>query len=298
MITQTSFEIERKMQMDKFSANRRTSLALSARTILLLLPLAIAGGSWSQAQGKQPPKQTRDRLVIGDMALVPDNLGVEHLVTTWAKVTREDDVEEVGVTIPVALFDNQSLERGDGPAGAIASLVFPELVRELTYFDHFELHTQPHGHPAPPGSTNPDRNRNPHFDFHFYSVPEEVVWEIPLALPPLPPVPASRLPAGYLQPGPSEPEMGRHAAPIWSLTDPNPLSTIMIAGFMPDGTEMHFIEPMISRDRLLECNDFELPVPMPAAFGRVMLYPTKCEAEYDRELDAYHFVFSKFVSVE
>jgi hypothetical protein len=207
-------------------------------------------------------------------------------------------VEEVGVTIPVALFDNQPTEKGAGPAGAIASLVFPKVVQELTYLNHVEVHSQPHGHPAPPGSVNPDRNRVPHFDFHFYAIPEEQVWNIPLALPPLPPVAADRLPAGYLQPGPSEPQMGRHAAPAWSLLDPDPLSTIMIAGFLPDGSEMHFIEPMVSRERLLEANDFELPVPMPQKFGRLMLYPTKFEAEYDKELDAYHFVFSKFEIVE
>jgi hypothetical protein len=61
---------------------------------------------------------------------------------------------------------------------------------------------------------------------------------------------------------------------------------------------MHFIEPMISREFLLERNDFELPVPMPAEFGRLMLYPTKCEAEYDPGVDAYHFIFSKFVLVQ
>ena len=72
----------------------------------------------------------------------------------------------------------------------------------------------------------------------------------------------------------------------------------MIAGFLPDASAMHFIEPMVSREFLLERDDFKLPVPAPAAFGRLMLYPTKFEAEYDPDLDAYHFVFSKFVVVE
>jgi hypothetical protein len=67
---------------------------------------------------------------------------------------------------------------------------------------------------------------------------------------------------------------------------------------LPDASLMHFIEPMISREFLLERNDFELPVPMPAEFGRLMLYPTKCEAEYDPGADAYHFIFSKFVLVQ
>lgn len=267
-------------------------------TLPFLLALVTLGGSVNKALAKDPHNKSRDRIIFGDMALVADNRDDDHLVATWALVTPEDDVEEVGLTIPVALFDNQPTEKGTGPAGAIASLVFPKVVQDFTFLNHVGLHSQIHGHPAPPGSVNPDRNRIPHFDFHFYAVPESKVWDIPLALPPLPLVPAERLPLGYLQPGPSEPQMGRHSAPAWSLLDPNPLSTIMIAGFLPDGSEMHFIEPMISREFLLQRNDFELPVPMPQEFGRLMHYPTKCEAEYDPAFDAYHFVFSKFVLVE
>ena len=97
-----------------------------------------------------------------------------------------------------------------------------------------------------PGSVNPDRNRVPHFDFHFYGIPEELVWAIPDILPPLPRVPADRLPVGYTQAGRSVLQMGRHSGPVWALTDPNPLTAIMLAGFLPDGTQMHFLEPMIS----------------------------------------------------
>ena len=296
--------------MDNLSSNRRTALTLGRWTALLLVPLAFASGRLNPTLGKppqSPPGAGRDRIVVGDLDLVADDLGKLHPVATWALVTPEDDVEEVGVTIPVALFDNQPTERGTGPAGAIASLMFPDLVRQWTYFDHFELHTEPEGHVAPPGSVNPDRNRVPHYDFHSYAVPEEVVWEIPLVRPPspaLPPVPAERLPDGYIQPGFSQLQMGRHSSPAWSLFDPEPLSSIMIVGFppavegLPDPTQMHFIEPMVSREFLLERDDFELPVPMPQTFGRLMLYPTKFEAEYDPEQDAYHFVFSKFVVVE
>jgi hypothetical protein len=66
-----------------------------------------------------------------------------------------------------------------GPAGAIASLVFPEIVRSTTYFNHFELHSQAHGHETPPGSTNPIRNSVPHYDFHCYAIDEDDVWLIP-----------------------------------------------------------------------------------------------------------------------
>ena len=287
-----------------FAKTWQRDLLLATGTALLMLPLGIIF-LLHRAEAK-PPAEPRDRLVVGDAALVTDSAGNDHLVVSWALLTLEDDVVEVGVTIPVGLFDNQP-DHGEGPAGAIASLAFPELVREKTYFNHFELQSEPEGHVAPPGSVNPDRNRVPHYDFHFYAIPEDVVWEIPLVRPPspaLPAVPAERLPEGYLQPGFSQLQMGRHSSPAWSLLDPEPLSTIMIAGFppavegLPDPTQMHFIEPMASRDRLLERNDFELPVPRPEQFGRPMLYPMKCEAKYDPDLDAYHFVFSEFVSVK
>jgi len=284
--------------MTHLNTNRKTVFSFSTRKLLLVLLPAIVGGAANKAPADPPPGSGRNQFVVGDMALVPDASGDEHLIVTWAVLTPEDDLDAVGVTIPVGLFDDQPTQRGTGPAGAIASLVFPEFVQEFTYLNHFELQSQPNGHPAPPGSVNPDRNRVPHFDFHFFAVPEEVVWDIPLALPPLPLVAAERLPAGYTQPGPSEPQMGRHAAPVWSLLDPDPLSTIMIAGFLPDGSAMHFIEPMVSRERLLECEDFKLPVPMPAVVGGLMLYPTKFEAKYDRRADAYHFVFSKFEIVQ
>lgn len=277
------------------------SLAL-ATGAALLTAVALIGTNPRPVQAQPPREVPPIRLVFGDAALVDGNL-----VTTWARVLRGEVVKEVGVTIPVALFDHQPLEDGDGPAGAIASLAFPQLVQEQTFFNHFELQSEPEGHVAPPGSVNPDRNRVPHFDFHFYAISEDVVWEIPLVRPPslaLPAVPAERLPEGYIQPGFSQLQMGRHSSPAWSLLDPNPLSAIMIAGFLPaveglpDPRQMQFIEPMISREVLLERNDFELPVPMPDVFGRLMHYPTKCEAEYDADLDAYHFVFSEFVAVE
>jgi hypothetical protein len=268
------------------------SLALGSVAALLLSALMIGSGP-NRAQGEPPDHSNGNRTILGDATMVDGNL-----IVTWAKVTSDDEIMKVGVTIPVNLFDNQPTEPGDGPAGAIASVVFPDLVRETTYLNHIELHSNPHGHETAPGNANPERNRVPHFDFHFYAIDEDLVWLIPAQSPPLPAVPAEQLPAGYLQPGRSVLQMGRHSAPLTAVLDPGFLIADMIAGFLPGGDEMHFVEPMISRDLLLQRNDFELPVPVPAAFGRTMLYPTKFEAEYDSELDAYHFVFSKFVVVE
>lgn len=271
------------------------NFGLAAGAALLLL-LGMPGHGQKPARGGPPERVPPIRLVIGDVAFV------EGLpIVTWARVHDWNGVKEVGVTIPVAVFDDMPDEDGAGPHGAFASLVFPDVVQETTYFNHLELHSNPHGHDTPPGSVNPNRNSVPHFDFHFYAIDEADVWLIPASvLPPplLPKVPAELLPAGYTQPGPSVAEMGRHSSPLWALFDPDFLSAIMIAGFYPDASAMDFIEPMLSREFLLEGNDFELPVPMPEQFGRLMLYPTRFTAEYDADIDAYHFVFSEFLIVE
>lgn len=267
------------------------SLALGLGATLPLC-LVMVGSAHNPGLGQSPDAIPPTQLVIGDTATVEGNV-----IVTWARVHARHGVQEVGVTIPVALFDDQP-EPGSGPAGAIASLVFPEIVRDTTFFNHFELQSQAHGHETPPGSTNPIRNSVPHYDFHFYAIDESDVWLIPGLPAPLPRVSAELLPSGYRQPGGSSAQMGRHAAPQSSFVDPDFLSTVMIAGFLPDGTQMHFIEPMVSREFLLQRADFELAVPMPQTFGRPMSYPTKLTAEYDPGLDAYRFIFSEFVAVQ
>jgi hypothetical protein len=215
-------------------------------------------------------------------------------VATWAIISKKTGVVmAAGATVPVSLAETMPA-RGSGPAGAFASLEFPAVVQETTYFNHLEIHSQPNGHPAPPGSVNPDRNRVPHFDYHFYGIPEADVFNIPGATPPLPPVAPDRLPVGYIQPGPSEPQMGRHSAPQWSLADPGPLSTIVLAGYLPDASQMHFIEPMISREVLLERQDFSLNVPMPQTFDRDTRYPTTFEVVFKG--GAHHFIFRDFIT--
>jgi hypothetical protein len=232
------------------------------------------------------------RVIYGESAIVDG-----ARIVTWALISpRDNTILAVGATFSIKIAEEMP-EAGSGPAGAFASLEFPAVVQNTTFFNHLEIQPEPHGHVTPPGSINPDRNSVPHFDFHFYGIPEEEVWDIPALTPPLPAVPAARLPAGYTQPGPSILQMGRHAAPMWSLSDPNPLSTIMIAGYLPDGSQMHFIEPMISQETLLARQDFSLPVPMPLELGRVSstLYPTKFDALYQG--NSYSFVYSDFVTL-
>jgi hypothetical protein len=67
----------------------------------------------------------------------------------------------------------------------------------------------------------------------------------------------------------------------------------MIAGYLPDGSQMHFPEPMISQQVLLARQGFTLPVPQELGRASPTLYPTSFEALFQG--DAYSFVFSDFV---
>ncbi|HEY0944977.1 MAG TPA: hypothetical protein VGD81_06900 [Opitutaceae bacterium] len=269
---------------------------------LTTLGLVLAsGGNAARADettnaSDDPPVQTvprdgrmgSDRFVRGESTRLKGG----HAVA-WAILSRSGKIEEVGVTISLGVFRTEH-EPGDGPLDAIASLEFPRVVREATYFNHCQVHWNPHGHASPP--SQPERYAVPHFDVHFYSVPEAVVWAIPALPPPLPDVPADLLPAGWQQAGPSEPEMGRHSSPD-SIAD-GPFAADMIAGFLPSGRTMHFIEPMFTPEFLARAEDFTMPVPRPQRFGRTMLYPETFSAEYDSKLNAYHFVFRQFGIVE
>ena len=233
-----------------------------------------------------------DKIVEGESTTVG-----EAKISTWARVNGAGKVIWVGLTLPLSVVENPP-ESGSGPAGAFAVLNFPAVVQETTYFNHFEMHAEPEGHPTNPGYLTRDRYSAPHFDFHFYAIPAAEVTNIPLKLPPLPVVAADLLPVGYAQPEISIPQMGRHAAALSEFTAVGPLDATMIAGFLPDASFMHFIEPMASYDFLLERKTFVLTVPRPARLGRTTGYPTECLALYDKQLDAYHFVFVGFRRVD
>src|SRR5687767_7571923 len=60
--------------------------------------------------------------------------------------------------------------RISGPAGAIAVLNYPPVVKATTYFNHVEIHSEPNGHPNNPGYVQANRYLVPNFDFHFYGI--------------------------------------------------------------------------------------------------------------------------------
>ena len=207
-------------------------------------------------------------------------------VSTWASFDGNGEPVQVGVSVAYGIISSPPIEPGEGPAGAIAVVRFPEAARSSTVLDHFELHWEREGHP-------PATFQLPHFDLHAYRIPEAEVARI---VPPDSAAPAeNRIPAGYVYIAEEiVPQMGVHAV------DPQDLGkafdAVMILGYF--GGEMIFVEPMITQELLAKKQDFSLNVPVPGELGRSAWYPTSFAARYDQAADAYHFVFEDFIEID
>lgn len=248
--------------------------------------LALCGAILVSAPGQAG--QGHDHFVHGDSVVVQG-----ATVSTWARVNGAGKVTWVGVTMPASLAD-QLPPPGSGPAGAFAVLSFPPIVRNTTYFNHVELGANPHGHATNPAFAQPGRYSAAHFDIHYYAVPVAQVFSIPPGLF-FTPAPANLLPAGWAQPEPfSVPQMGRHAGLLTEFTATDHWLATMVAGFLPNASSMHFIEPMITQELLVSRKNFTLPVPVPASLGWSTRYPSEFVAQYNHKKDTYDFIFKGF----
>jgi len=279
-------KIKRKDMKIHIPISNRSTLRMTMTT-LAFAGVALALSSYRANAGSD------DKIIVGEAVSIG---GAE--VSTWARVNGGGKVVWVGLTIPASLADSPPAP-GVGPAGAFAVLNYPAIVQQTTYFNHAEIQSNEHGHPANPGYSNTNRYMKAHFDFHFYGIRVAQVYPIPFLppFPPLPTVPPDRLPAGYAQPEFSVPQMGRHAAPLSEFTATDPWLATMIAGFLPDASYMHFMEPMITHELLQRRQNFSLPVPQPAVLGRATQYPTECVVAYDKVADAFHIVFKGFETI-
>jgi hypothetical protein len=195
-------------------------------------------------------------------------------------------ITQVGVSLPFELITNPPAA-GAGPAGAFASVVFPDAARAPTFFDHMELHWNPMGHEPPIYMV-------PHFDIHGYGVPELEVFDVspPDSVAPEP----NRLPPGFVYPGveAAVPQMGVHAVNPADLE--GDFTEVMIHGYW--GGKMTFIEPMITQAKLETKQDIVLPIGKPEVLGRATRYPTRFRAVYDEDTNSYNFIYDNFESIE
>lgn len=211
-------------------------------------------------------------------------------VCTWA-VMEGDHVLEVGATIPMTTIENAPAEAEMAwPPAMEADIPLPPEAA-ATGLQHLTIFWEPHGHPPGPYLV-------PHFDFHFYNISSQETMAIDCADESKP----TTLPAGYVLPDVEIPEvgtliglcvptMGMHSLPEAEIESDSPFTGTMIAGYY--GGAPIFVEPMITREKLMHRESFELEMPAVSAPEGVH-YPTRVRFDYDATDDAYRIVFSGF----
>lgn len=215
-------------------------------------------------------------------------------VCTWATFVG-GDIEELGVTFPLEAAENVPAEMEMvWPPAPIAVLAFPAEAAQHTGFRHFELNWEHHGHP-------PATFMEPHFDFHFYTIPSEELESMDCSDTTKP----ERLPPDYVLPDAEDPEhgvltglcvpaMGMHAMRQEELESSEPFAATMLVGYY--GGDVVFVEPMISRAKLLEGQSFSLDIPPLEDVAETFRYPTRFDAEFDESSRSYRIVLSGFAA--
>jgi len=218
------------------------------------------------------------------------------------RVPRRGEAVEVGVAMSEPVMQGLPKASGDHPEG---HLDMHEFVLDMpdgnpTPFKHIGFNWNPGGH-EPPGIYD-----QPHFDFHFYTIPRAERSAIDCADETKPSV----MPAGYSLPDVTLPpplaemardtiltglcvrQMGMHSLLTAELESTETFRGTMVVGYYR-GLPI-FIEPMLTRSLLLEKRSFDLPIPrIPGMAGA---YPRAFRAEYDARRQLYQFVFSDFAT--
>lgn len=240
----------------------------------LLLPFLAAAGC-----GGNDNKLGNVDYLVGGRQTVNGYTAQTYAVRTSGTIT------EVGVSVPFQLIQNPP-DSGDGPAGSFLDIPFPSAAQSTTYFNHFEMHWESQGHPPPVFEV-------PHFDLHFFTIPQSDVLNISGNDTQVPD--ANRIPSPYVYPGVDQtvPQMGVHAANPDDLN--NDFTKVMILGYWHN--QMIFLEPMVTRAQLLTKDNFTMNVPQPEVLGQSTLYPSRFRAIYDAQANAYNFVWDNFTSI-
>ena len=215
-------------------------------------------------------------------------------VCTWV-VTESGSAVELGATIPMSLIEDVPLDAEMvWPPQQLAMIALPPEARESLGIDHLGVNWEAHGHP-------PASFLVPHFDFHFYNLTEVEVEAIdcsdetkPGTLPATYTLPDIDIPDMGVLVGLCVPHMGMHAMPDEMIARTVPFEASMILGYY--GGEPVFLEPMISRARLLQKSDFTLAVPVVENLPAGVRYPTVFRAEYDEAGMQYRMSFTGFHS--
>lgn len=211
-------------------------------------------------------------------------------VCVWAE-TNNDTLNSFGVTIPIQAIENAPAHGPMvWPPVPVATIPFPDVARGSSGFDNLTLYWEPHGHPPTPFLT-------PHFDFHFNAISMADVAAIDCSDHSKP----ARLSSGYAMPdvtipdmgtlvGLCVPGMGMHSMPESALSPGSAFEKTMVFGYY--SARPIFLEPMVTREKLLQRRSFTLFVPSVPGQPITTRAPREFRAIWDGRAQAYRFVFS------
>lgn len=196
-----------------------------------------------------------------------------HDGKAWStlKLNENGTPQQLAITITDAAINSLPLE-GDPDHNHDNNLVLPlhPKALETTPFKFIGVEWAPAGHPPQNIYTLP------HFDFHYYMVPQaEVTAATDMNKILLEPA-ADYIPDNHVA-GPPVPQMGLHwldaTSPELNPNNPATFTQTMIVGSY--NGKVTFLEPMITRSFLLSTTSFERPIPQAAKVQTTGYYPTK-----------------------
>lgn len=206
-------------------------------------------------------------------------------VRTWVGVDAKGAPISVGVTFSETTLLGLPMQLPPDDIGWEWNLALPKGA-PVAPFDHVAFYWNPRGH-IPDGVYNV-----PHFDIHFFMVPEAQRAEITamnynlercFTLPS-----AEYIPAGYILPPQTEHRrMGVHwIDPVSHEFHGHDFTATLLYGSY-DG-QVNFIEPMLTRAYLETRPDFTGEVKQPAAYAKAGYYPTSYRVKFDTATKEYN----------
>lgn len=192
----------------------------------------------------------------------------------WVRLGSNGDPSALGITMTEAALDGLP----SGPEPTDYHLHLPQGVSVPPY-SHLGLDWNPAGHPPPQIYTVP------HFDAHFYTLPEETKESIQGG--PATTFPADQyVPDGYVADSVNVPQMGMHYLPTQAPEfNGEPFTHTLIYGFYQG--ELAFVEPMFTVDFLENQPDVTASVPQPDAYQKSGYYPMQYIVRHDADEGAY-----------
>ncbi|MGI8581468.1 MAG: hypothetical protein ACR2KX_04715 [Chitinophagaceae bacterium] len=208
-------------------------------------------------------------------------------VRSWINITRKDDLPlAIGIEFTSNSFENLPTADANIEDHRF-DLKLHQKAMAVTPFDHLTLNWEPEGHPP--------FYFTPHFDMHFYKISiaqQNTITDVPG------PAPApGYLPLSYVIRGATVPQMGTHwldpRSPEFPPTSA-PFTHTFIYG--SNNGNVHFLEPMITRDFLVSGTSFSTPFPQPLHFSPSgTYYPTWYRIWKDSENGRSYVALTDFV---